>query len=255
MFILFGLILRGVSVEFRGKVESPGWKKVWDTGTFLGCFIPALLLGVAFANIFRGIPIDGQGVYKGTLFTLLNPYGLLGGVFFLTFFIQHGAIWLAVRSEGSIHESAARTARGMWPVLLILAVAFLAASAGATRLYENYLSQPVLFLVILLAVAALLGVRIFLAKESYWKAWFSSAVFCIGATFFGIIGLYPSMLPSSLDASFGITIRSASSPLTLTIMLVLALIFVPVVLLYQGWAYRLFRHKVTEADLAHEESY
>ncbi|MBW2220099.1 MAG: cytochrome d ubiquinol oxidase subunit II, partial [Deltaproteobacteria bacterium] len=97
MLILFALILRGVSFEFRGKVDDPRWRKVWDTCIFIGSFTPALLFGVAFANIFQGIPFDQNGLYHGTLFTLLNPYGLLGGALFVLLFIVHGSLWLAIK--------------------------------------------------------------------------------------------------------------------------------------------------------------
>lgn len=255
MIILFSLIMRGVAFEFRGKVESPGWRRLWDGCMFVGSFVPALLFGVAFANIFMGVPIDQDSVYQGSLFTLLNFYGLAGGLLFLFFFIQHGALWVAIRTEGDLHKRAAGVVNKLWPVLLALAVIFLVASALFTNLYANYLANPALFIVIIVAVAALLGIKIFSSKGSYGKAWFSSALFIVGATFFGIIGLYPNMFPSTLDPSYSVTIAAASSPLTLTIMLVLALIFVPVVLIYQAWAYRLFSHKLSKEDLSYEESY
>lgn len=223
---------------------------------FVGSLLPAILLGAAFANLFRGLPIDQDGVYHGTLFTLLNPYGLLGGVLFLLFFLVHGSLWLAIKSEGELHSRAASTAKRLWPVLLVVAVIFLIASAFATNLYSNYLANPILFIFIAMTVLALLGIRFFLSKGNYWKAWFSSAITIIGATFFGIIGLYPNMYPSSLDPKFTLTVQNASSsPLTLKIMLVVALIFVPIVLAYQIWTYNLFKGKVTEEDLAYEEAY
>ncbi len=256
MLILFALIVRGVSFEFRGKVDSPGWRKIWDTYMFVGSLLPAILFGAAFANIFRGIPIDGQGIYKGTFFTLLNPYGLLGGILFLMLFLVHGSLWLAIKSNGALHQRAVALAKKLWVVLLVVAVIFLVASKFATTLYDNYFKYPALFLVILITVAGLFGVRIFLAKESCWKAWFSSALTIVGATFFGVVGLYPRMFPSSLDPAYTLTAHNASSsPLTLKIMLIVALIFVPIVIAYQAWAYRLFSGKVREEDLAYEEAY
>ena len=256
MLILFALIIRGVSLEFRGKIDDPRWQKIWDTCMFVGSVLPALLFGVAFANIFQGIPIDGEGVYHGTLFTLLNPYGLLGGVLFLLLFLVHGSIWLTIKSEGDLHEKAAVTANWLWPVLLVVAVIFLVASIFATSIYDNYIAHPILFVFILITVLALLGIKIFLVKKNYWKAWFSSAVTITGATFYGFIGLFPQMFPSSLNPDYTLTAyNSSSSPLTLTIMLVLALIFVPIVLVYQFWAYNLFKGKVTKEDLAYEEAY
>lgn len=255
MLILFALIVRGVSLEFRGKVESPGWRRLWDTCLFLGSLLPAILFGAAFANIFRGLPIDGNGVNQGTLFTLLNPYGLLGGVLFLLLFLEHGAIMLAIKSEHRLHDRSSSAARKIWPVLLMVAVAFLVASKFATSLYDNYLANPLLFLWLAVTVAALLAIRFYLAKGSYWKAWFSSALTILGATFFGVIGLFPRMFPSSINPDFTLTAHNASSsPLTLKIMLIVALIFVPIVLGYQLWAYSLFRGKISKGDLAYEET-
>ena len=252
MLILFALILRGVAFEFRSKIDSDGWRKIWDVCIFIGSAAPALLFGVAFANIFRGIPIDQNGIYQGNLFTLLNPYGLLGGVFFLVFFLVHGSLWLSIKSQGDLHQRAASAANRLWPVQLIIAVIFLAASIFATPLYNNYLNNPILFAVILVTVIALLGVKVFLVKRAYFKAWFSSALTIVGATFYGVIGLFPNMFPSNIDAAYSLTAHnSASSPLTLKIMLVVVIIFVPIVLAYQIWTYNLFKGKVTQEDLVY----
>ncbi|MGE5841044.1 MAG: cytochrome d ubiquinol oxidase subunit II [Deltaproteobacteria bacterium] len=254
MLVLFALIIRGVSFEFRSKVESPGWRRLWDGCLFVGSLAPAILLGVAFANIFRGIPFDQNGIYHGTLFTLLNPYGLLGGILFLCLFLVHGALWLSIKADGELHDRAVSTAHKLWFVLLVVAVLFLIATKFATPLYDNYIVHPGLFLVVLVTVAALLGTKVFLKIGALWKAWFSSALTIIGATFFGIIGLYPNLFPSSLNSQYSLTAHNASSsPLTLKIMLIVALIFVPIVLAYQVWTYHLFKGKVTQEDLAYEE--
>ena len=256
MLILFALILRGVSFEFRGKVDDPRWRKVWDTCIFIGSFTPALLFGVAFANIFQGIPIDHNGIYHGTLFTLLNPYGLLGGVLFVLLFLVHGALWLAIRSTGELHERSVSAANKLWPVLLVAAVVFLIASKFSTRLYDNYIAHPVFFSVILITVLALLGVKFFISKKTFFKAWFASALTIVGTTFFGMIGLYPNLFPSSLSPKYSLTaFNASSSPLTLKIMLIVVILFIPVIIGYQIWAYHLFKGKVTADDLAHEEAY
>jgi cytochrome bd ubiquinol oxidase subunit II len=256
MLILFALILRGVSFEFRSKINHPRWRKIWDTCIFVGSFVPALLFGVAFANIFQGIPIDHNGIYHGTLFTLLNPYGLLGGILFVLLFMIHGALWISIKSEGDLQERAVSTAKKLWPVLLGVAVVFLIASKFSTRLYDNYIKHPAFFIVILMMVLALLSVRFFLVRKTFFKAWFASALTIVGATFFGVIGLYPNLFPSSLNPRYSLTAYNASSsPLTLKIMLIVVIIFIPVVIGYQIWAYNLFKGKVTEADLAHDEAY
>ena len=252
MLLLFALIVRAVAFEFRDQVDNDTWRTFWDYCLAVGSFLPALLLGVAFANIFKGIPFDQNGVYQGTLFTLLNPYGLAGGVFFVMMFLVHGALWLAIKSEGTLHDRAASTATKLWPFLLVVAVLFLVFTAFQTKLYTNYLSNPLLFIVPLVAVVALLGNRFYMAKGQWWKAWFASGLTIVGATLFGVIGLFPNLFPSSIDPAFSLTVtNSSSSPLTLKIMLVVALVFVPVVIVYQGWVYYYFKEKVREEDLAY----
>ncbi len=256
LLLLFGLIIRAVALEFRGKADSDAWRKVWDTCHFLGSFLPALLLGVAFANIFHGIPIDAEGEFQGNLLTLLNPYGLLGGVLFVLLFCVHGALWLAIKAEGDLEQRAGNTAGAIWWALLVVAVVFLGATWFATNLYQNYLSNPVLLLIPLITVLALLAVQFFIRQKAWWKAWFAQALTIVGATLFGVIGLYPNLFPSSLDPAYSMTIfNSASSPLTLKIMLGVALTFVPIVIVYQIWSYYVFKDKVTEEDLASDEAY
>jgi len=256
MLLLFALILRGISFEFRGKVDNPSWRRLWDACLIGGSFLPALLLGVAFANIFAGIPIDREGLLQGNLLTLLNPYGLLGGVLFVLLFAMHGALWLSIRSEGELRSRAAGTARRLWPVLLVVAVAFLAATAFATPLWTNVLHRPLLLVFPALAVAGLLGNRLFQARGALGRAWIASAATIAGATAFGVSGLFPNLLPSSLDPAFSRTaFNTASSHLTLSIMLGVALVMVPVVIGYQYWVYRKFSGPVTLEMLQTDQSY
>ncbi len=261
MLVLFALILRGVAMEYRSQVNDPRWKKLWDVCLVVGSFAPALLLGVAFANIFRGIPIDGEGIFQGNLFSLLNPYGLLGGVLFLVMFLLHGALWLMVKCDGPLKERTASLAGKLWLAVAVVAVVFLVATWFSTRLYDNYLRNPFFFvvpivLIPLVTIVALIYIRVHIARQNWWKAWFSSCVFIVGVTLFGVAGLYPNLLPSSLNPAFSVTaFNAASSPLTLKIMLAVALVFVPVVLIYQGWVYRLFKDKVDQGEALHEEGY
>lgn len=256
LLLLFALILRGVSFEFRGKVDGQGWRSLWDTCLFIGSFLPALLLGVAFANIFQGIPIDENGVFQGGLFTLLNPYGIAGGVLFVLLFMLHGALWLAIKSEGDLQKRAAQTASRLWPALLVVAVLFLVFTFFATHLFDNYFKTPILVVIPLIAVTALLMIRVFIGQGSWWKAWFASSTTILFVTFFGVAGLFPNLLPSSLNPAYSITaFNGASSQLTLKIMLGVALIMVPIVIAYQTWVYIFLRGKVTEKDLAYEEAY
>lgn len=255
MILLFALILRGVSFEFRNKINHPGWKKTWDFCLVGGSFLPCLLLGVMFANIFRGIPIDSDGIYRGTFFTLLNPYGLLGGALFVFLFLEHGALWLAAKSEGDLSDRAVRASKNIWPSLMITGLGFLAASYFATDLWRIYLQMPVFLIIPAVTVAGLFLVKYFTGRNP-WKAWFASSLTILGTTWFGVTGLYPNLLPSTLNPKYNLDIfNSASSTLTLKIMLVVALVFVPVVIAYQTWAYLLFRGKVTDKYLAQKESY
>lgn len=256
MLILFALIIRGVSFEFRGKIDHPSWRQLWDTCLVIGSFTPALLFGVAFANIFQGIPIDAEGIYHGSLFTLLNSYGLLGGLFFVVLFMLHGALWLAIKTEGELQVRAASTATKLWHAVVFVAVVFLIATAFHTKLYTNYIRVPQLWLIPLLAVAALVLTRGFIVHSAYWKAWFTSSLTIVTVVLFGVVGLYPSLLPSSLNPAYSLTIQnSASSPLTLKIMLAVALVFVPIIIAYQAGVYILFRDKVREEDLAYDEAH
>ena len=250
--LLLALIVRGLSFEFRGKADSPAWRRLCDVCQFAGSLLAAILLGVAFANIFQGVRLV-DGVHQGTILSLLNPYGLAGGVFFLAIFLLHGALWLAIRTEGELHERAVRAAGVLWFVLLVLAVAFLIFTAIATKLYGNYLKAPLLWVVPLLAVGALVAIRVFLTKARLWSAWFASAGTIVAVTFFGVIGLYPNMLPSTIEPETNSIVfsQAASSPLTLKIMLGVVILFIPLVLAYQFWAYRMFSGKVDTNDLVY----
>ncbi len=256
MLLLFGLIIRGISFEFRSKHDSPLWRKIWDICMVVGSFLPALLLGTAFANIFRGLPFDGEGVFHGNILTFLNPYSLLGGLLFLFLFMLHGSIWLAMKSEGELHCRAERALNILWPIVVILAVLFLVMSKFSTSLYNNYGKYPFAFVIPMVAVGALLAVKLLVKKRNFVKAWWSSSITIMSAVFFGVFGLFPNLFPSSMEDLFSLNVyNSSSSALTLKIMLAVALLIVPVVIIYQAWVYRLFGGKVTEEDIKDEHAY
>jgi len=173
--------------------------------------------------------------------SLLNPYGLMGGVLFTLIFTVHGSLWLAIKSEGALKKRAGQLAGNLWFALAVAAVVFLGATYISTRLYDNYMKVPVLFVIPLAAVCALIGILLFIRQGKWLKAWFSSAVFIVMVTLFGVGGMYPNLLISSIDPAFSLTaFNSSSSPLTLKIMLGVALVFVPIVIAYQIWVYRFF---------------
>ena len=249
LLLLFSLIIRGVSLEFRNKQSSQRWYKVFDLGIFLGGALPSLLFGVAFGNIFSGLPMDATG-YHGNLFELLNPYGLLTGVLFVVMFLFHGSLYMSLKTEGDLQKRSLALAGKLWIGLLAVAVIFLVATAFATKLYVNFLKAPIFLVIPLLAVAALLGSRIFLAKGKNGFAFVSSCVTVVMVVATGVTGLFPNLIPSSLDTAYSLTIyNSSSSPYTLSIMTVVAAIFVPIVILYKIWVYYQFREKVTTREV------
>jgi len=255
LILLFALIIRGVSLEFRGKMAGAGWKRLWDAGILLGGFLPALLFGVAFGNIFKGLPMDASG-YHGNLLTLLNPYGLITGILFVMLFIVHGAIYTAAKTAGSLGDRALSFAGRAWAALLIVALIFLVHTAFATGLYGNYMRMPVLFVVPLAAAASLILVRVFLARGAALKAFAASCVLIVAVGLTGVIGLFPNLIPSSTEAAYSMTIyNSSSSRLTLAIMDVVALVFVPMVIAYKIWVYRVFRQKISPEDMSGEKAY
>ena len=247
--ILVALIFRGVAFEFREKGASDIWRKAWDLAAFLGSLVTALLFGVAFGNIFQGLPMDAAG-YHGSLPGLLNPYGILTGLFFVILFMVHGTLWLTLKTAGDLSRRAAALVLKLWMVLLPVAVLFLVHSAFATSIYANYLRQIALFFVPLLAVVALVGMGFLIMKGQYRGAFFASCLLIASVVATGMVGLYPSLIPSSLDPASSLTVfNSSSSVYTLKIMTVVAVLFVPMVIACQIWVYRVFRQKVTEEDV------
>jgi len=252
LIILFALIFRGVAVELRGKSTSEGMKKLWDFWVFVGSFIPALLFGVAFGNIFMGLPFDDSGYY-GTLFSLLKPYGLLVGLLFLFTFIVHGGLWVSLRVPDELANRAITKAKKIWYLQAISAVLFLIFTAVFTNLYDNFVKTPVWFIVPALTVVCLLLTGFYLIKNKNGRAFVFSALFIITLFFSVVIGLYPNLIPSSIDPKYSLTIfNSSSSTYTLKIMTIVVIIFVPIVLFYQAWTYKTFMYKITEKELKEE---
>lgn len=255
VLLLFALIVRGVSFEFRGKVDNASWKGTWDKAIIVSSFLPALLFGVAFGNIFKGIPMRNdfanlQFSYEGSLLGLLNPYGLVTGVLFVLLFAVHGALYISVKTVGDLSSRANSMANRLWPALLVVAVIFLGYTYPATRLYDNYLQAPVLLIVPLIAVASLLLIKVFATKGDSGKAFVFSCLTVLFVVATGVTGLFPNLLPSNIDPASNLTIfNSSSSPLTLKLMTGVALVVVPIVIAYKIWVYRVFRAPVTAEDV------
>ncbi|MDD7929079.1 cytochrome d ubiquinol oxidase subunit II [Microbacterium thalli] len=253
LIILIALILRGVSFEYRHQRDDPTWRKRFDLMIVWGSALPAFLWGVAVANIVQGVPIDADKEFTGTLLTLLNPYGLLGGVVTLLLFFTHGVYFVALKTDGDVREQARRLATKSGLLTLVAAAFFLA----WTVLSAMGAQAPLLPLVVVAAVvAALMLITAILANARGREGWAFAAG--AGTVMFAVLtlwlSLFPNVMPSSTDPAFHLTIENASSTdYTLSIMTWAAVIFLPLVLLYQGWTYWVFRKRVTRARIEEAE--
>ncbi|MBX3061875.1 MAG: cytochrome d ubiquinol oxidase subunit II [Anaerolineae bacterium] len=242
--ILLALIFRGVAFEFRSKDDHPRWRALWDAGIFIGSAVPALLWGVAVANILRGVAIDGKMNYVGSFFDLLNPYALLGGVLTLVVFTLHGGLFLELKTDGEVRQRVQRYSRLLWLPVTVIALAFVAFSAAQTDMFNRLNVLTVLGL--LAAVAGLLFTGAMIFSQRYGRAFIGTAVTLVGTVMLVFWTLFPRVMPSTLGANFDLTIYNASSSqYTLGVMTVIALTLVPVVLLYQAWTYHVFRKRLT----------
>ena len=250
MLVLFGLILRAVSLEFRHRDTS--WRRVWDGAFFLGSLVPALLVGVALGNVIRGVPMDVRGNYTGTFLELLNPYALLVGVTGLFLIVQHGAAWLAVKAEGELHERALTYRRVTFWICAVLAVATSAATIlSVSRASDNVLGRPAGWLFLAVLVVGLLYTVWQMMKEGgELRSFIGSAVIIVGLAGIAAVGNYPDMVPArGTPPATSLTVeRAASADLTLLVMLIVALIFCPIVLAYTALVYKTFWGKTKAAD-------
>lgn len=243
--MLIALIARGVAFEFRGKHDSPAWRAVWDWCIFLGSLIPALLWGVALANILRGVPIDAKMNFTGTFFDLLNPFALVAGLVSLVGFTLHGAIFLSLKTTGDLASDARRIALRLWLPALVLLTACVIFSYFATDAFTKAGLQP--GFVPILAVLTLLAAGWFIRVKRMGWSFVLTAVTILLSVASLFMGLFPRVMVSSLKPEFSLTIQnSSSSPYTLQVMSIVALIFVPIVLAYQAWTYWIFRKRITQ---------
>lgn len=249
--VLFALIIRGVAFEYRGKRDSARWRANWDRAIFVGSALPALLFGVAFGNVVGGSPISPIETtlptgtandlnYTGSFFDLLNPFALLLGVMTLLVFTTHGAIFLALKTRGEMHEAARGAALRVGLAAAVVAVAALLwAQAFSGRVA---ITLP---MVLVAAVFFLAALGMTLKRRDGWAFIFSSGTIALAvASLF--VGLFPNVMVSSIDAAYNLTVDNASSQeYTLTIMTWVAVIMTPIVLIYQGWTYWVFRKRIS----------
>ncbi len=253
--VLVGLILRGVAFEYRGKRDSAAWRARWDWAIVVGSALPALLFGVAFGNIVGGMAIEplagtpagtdfavdaGALNYTGNLFGLLNPFALVVGLMTLTVFMTHGAIYLALKTSGEIRDAARKVALKIGLVAAVFAVAALLWAQAFSGLVAVTLP-----LALLAAVAWLGGLFMTYKGRDGWAFILSAGTILLAVTAL-FVGLYPNVMPSSIDAAYNLTLENASSQqYTLTVMTIVAVVMTPIVLIYQGWTFWVFRKRIS----------
>ena len=242
--LLVGLIIRGISFEYRSKDPNPKWRRTFDWMIAVGSFLPPLLLGVAFSNLVHGVPINQNMTYTGNLFTLLNPYGLIGGVTMVSVFLLHGANFLTLKLEGDMRERARSFARKLYWIaaaaVTLLAITTYIFTDISTKIGINPGVMPIASVVVLLITI------FFINRNMEGWAFISTGLNIVLTQIAFFTLMYPRVMISSTNPAWSLTIYNASSsPYTLSVMSIIALIFVPIVLIYQGWSYYMFRKRVT----------
>jgi cytochrome d ubiquinol oxidase subunit II len=248
VLMLVALILRGVAFEFRSKDKRREWRNFWDGAIFFGSAVPALLWGVALANLMQGLPIDAKMNYTGNFFTLLSPYTLLAGLYGLALMTLHGAVFLSLKTEADIAARARAAAYRLWIPAVVLLFAALGASYMATDMYKRLGVDP--GVVPIVGGAAILACGWFIRNKHDGWAFTMTGITLVTTVVTVFTTLFPRVMVSSLNPDWSLTIYNASSSnYTLTVMTVVALIFVPIVLVYQGWTYWVFRKRVTRGEV------
>ncbi len=245
--LLLALIFRGVAFEFRSKLGSPKWRNTWDVLIGVSSFLAAFLLGVVFTNLVKGVPIDGNQIYTGTFFTLLNPLSIVGGLAVVMVFLVHGTNFLSLKLTDELRERVSKTAKVLWATALGIAGMYLIWVVFAT---QAFISKGFVGMIApLLAAVTLVLSRVFMhTKKEGWAFTMSglAIVFTVASLF---TALFPNVMVSSTSADFSLTIYNASSsPYTLKVMTIVACVFLPVVLAYQVWTYIVFKKRV-KADV------
>jgi cytochrome d ubiquinol oxidase subunit II len=246
MLLLCMLIFRAVAIEFRSKQPMRWWRQMWDISFSVASIGGSLLLGVAFGNIIWGVPLNGQREFVGSFLGLLNPYALLVGVTTVALFMMHGAIYVVLKTEGELHEKA----RGWINNTIIFFIICYGLTTMATLLYVPHMSQhmrayPVFFAVPVLTMLAVANIPREIYHGRDFLAFLSSGATVAGLMALVAIGIFPNLVLSRPNPELSLTIyNAASSPKTLTIMLIIAAIGVPIVLAYTSSIYYIFRGKV-----------
>ena len=241
--LLVGLILRGISFEYRSKDANPAWRNHFDWMIAIGSFLSALLLGAAFANLARGVPINADKMFTGNLFTLLNPYGLLGGVTTVAIFLLHGANFLGLKLEGEMRNRVNAAAKKIWAVTTVLYI-LLGVFTYVAGFWARGVVNPGIIPIAAVAVLLMAGYFINRKMEGWSFIMVALNIVLTQVTFFSMT--FPNVMLSTTNPDWSLTIYNASSSqYTLTVMSIVALIFVPIVLAYQGWTYYMFRKRIS----------
>jgi cytochrome d ubiquinol oxidase subunit II len=241
LIILVALIVRVMALEYRNKYEGSEWQRRWDVAITVSSALPSLLWGVAFANIVGGSPLNADGAYAGTFWDLLRPYTLLGGVVTLLLFALHGAHYLALRSEGAIRERANTLATRLWAPTVVVVASF-----ALWTLLDAQTVRAIAVIGAAVAAAALIAVLPMQRMGREGWAFALTALTIAGAVVLLFGTLYPNVMISSGAPGTNLTIAAASSThKTLVVMTVVAAVMTPIVLLYQGWTYWVFRARVS----------
>jgi len=244
LLILFFLIIRVVSFEWRSKSESPRWRTTWSWANTIGSFGAPLLWGIGLANLIGGVPINADGHYAGTFWDLFSPYTVVAGVAVVVLFAFHGATFLTLRTIGDLHDRSERAARRLAiPAAALGAVYVVWTVAMAIDRNDKDLFPPALPAAV--AIVALALAVVFVLRGRNGRAFTMTGLGIVAAVATLFTSLYPRVMVSSPDFGNSLTVEgAASSHYALAVMSVVAVIFVPVVLLYQGWTYHVFRHRV-----------
>ncbi len=250
MLLLLALIFRAVSFEFRSKVEDPRWRAAWDVAFAAGSLVPALLFGVAMGNILRGIPIDAHGVFQGNFFTLLHPYAILVGLVTLVFFTMHGAIWMAMKTTGDLQARMdAWIGRAWLAFVIVYALATIVSVLFVPDLFAGLAGKPLFYLLAIVLVGSITYLRIAAGHGAYLRAFIASSATLASMSALTGLSLFPRLVPSTIDPSYALTVYNASStPRTLTAMLIIAGVGMPIVIGYTSYIYWTFRGKVQITD-------
>ncbi|MEU0168719.1 cytochrome d ubiquinol oxidase subunit II [Streptomyces iakyrus] len=244
LLILVCLIVRGVAFEYRVKRPEENWQRNWETAIFWASLLPAFLWGVAFANIVRGVKIDQDFNYAGGVLDLLHPYALLGGLVTLSLFTFHGTVFVGLKTVGEIRERARKLALRVGLVTALLALAFLLWTQADRGDGSSLVAMVAAVVSLLIALAAARA-----GREGWAFALSGLTIVATVAMLF--LTLFPNVMPSTLNPDWSLTVTNASSsPYTLKIMTWCAGIATPVVLLYQGWTYWVFRKRIGTQHIA-----